>query len=83
MQQFTSLTYTAQFAVEEQKSSEKLSSALESVVQIIFRVEEYARLFLTPSNTATDRIFQSLQTDVTDLYAEVLNFLVRATLSFQ
>ena len=83
MQLFIGLSYTVQFAVEEQKTSEKLSSALESVIQIVLRAEEYARLFSVPPNTATDRIFQSLQNNLTHLYAEVLNFLVRATIFFQ
>ena len=73
----------AQFAVEEQKSSEKLSNALESIIQIVFRAEEYARLFSTRPDTTTDRIFQSLQDNLTQLYAEVLNFLVRTTLFFR
>lgn len=72
-----------QFAVEEQKTSEKLLKALDSISQIIFRGEEYAKLFSTPSDTSTDRVFQSLQDNLTHLYAEVLNFLVRATTFFK
>lgn len=55
---------------------------MNSVAQIVFRAEEYAKLFST-SPESTDRIFQSLQENLTHLYAEVLNFLVRTTMFFQ
>ena len=64
-------------------TSEKLSDALENSVQIIFRAEEYAKLFSTHSGSSTERVFQTLQENLTCLYAEILNFLVRATKFFQ
>lgn len=60
-----------------------LSKALDSIVQIVFRAEEYARLFSTFSDSTSDRVFQSLQDNLVHLYAEILNFLVRATIFFQ
>ena len=56
---------------------------MNSVAQIVFRAEEYAKLFSTSPESTTDRIFQSLQENLTHLYAEVLNFLVRTTMFFQ
>ncbi|KAI9715684.1 MAG: hypothetical protein M1812_005836 [Candelaria pacifica] len=69
--------------VGERVTSEKLSDALENSVQIIFRAEEYAKLFSTHSRSSTERVFQTLQENLTCLYAEILNFLVRATKFFQ
>ena len=64
-------------------TSAKLSEALESIIQIIFRAQQYAELFSVPSGSSTEHIFQSLQENLIRLYAEVLNFLVRATLFFE
>jgi hypothetical protein len=50
------------------------------VTQIVFRAEEYAKLFATPAGSTTDRVFWGLQENLTTLYAEVLNFLVRAAI---
>ncbi|KAI9763728.1 MAG: hypothetical protein M1840_009125 [Geoglossum simile] len=70
-------------AVEEGTTSAKLSEALESISQIIFRVEEYANLFSVHSGSSTERVFQSLQENMIHLYAEALNFLIRATTFFE
>lgn len=69
--------------MEEGKTSEKLSEALETTVQVVLRAEEYAKLFSTHSSSSTERVFQSLQENLTHLYAEVLNFLIRATNFFK
>ena len=71
------------FAAEEPKTSEKISTGLHTVTQIIFRAEEYAKLFSAPANTTTDRVFESLHENLTYLYAEVLSFLVRSTIFFK
>ncbi|KAH0539046.1 hypothetical protein FGG08_004392 [Glutinoglossum americanum] len=86
--EYTSLAWGAfrfllMFTVEEGKTSERLSEALESTVQIVFRAEEYAKLFSSHSGSSTERIFLSLQENLTHLYAEVLNFLIRATIFFE
>lgn len=59
----------------------KISEALESCLQIVFRAEEYSKLFSSSihSDPSTTRVFQSLQDNLTQLYAEILNFLIRAT----
>jgi hypothetical protein len=69
--------------VEEGSTSEKLSKALESILQIVFRAEEHAKLYSTHSGSSTVRVFASLQDNLTNLYAEVLNFLIRATKFFE
>ena len=51
--------------------------------QIIFRAEEYANLFSVHSGSSTEKVFQSLQQGIINLYAEVLNFLIRATIFFE
>ena len=51
--------------------------------QIIFRAEEYANLFSVHSGSSTGKVFQSLQENIIHLYAEVLNFLIRATILFE
>ena len=51
--------------------------------QIIFRAEEYANLFSVHSGSSTEKVFQSLQQGIIHLYAEVLNFLIRATIFFE
>ena len=51
--------------------------------QIVFRAEEYANLFSVHSGSSTEKVFQSLQEDIIHLYAEVLNFLIRATIFFE
>ncbi|MCJ1441536.1 MAG: hypothetical protein MMC23_002025 [Stictis urceolatum] len=71
------------FAAEEPKTSEKIATGLHTVTQIVFRAEEYARLFSNPANSTTDRVFESLHENLIYLYAEVLSFLVRSTIFFQ
>jgi hypothetical protein len=63
--------------------SAKLSKDLEHTSQIIFRAEEYAELFSAHSGSSTERVFRSLHENLTHLYAEVLNFLIRATKFFE
>ena len=60
----------------------KLSEALDSLIPIILRAQEYAVLFSSHSGSSTAGVFLTLQEDLTHLYAEVLNFLVRATIFF-
>ena len=72
-----------QFSIEEGTISEKLSGGLESVVQIIFRAEEYARLFTIHSGSSSERVFRTLQGNLTHLYAEVLDFLTQTTEYFE
>lgn len=62
--------------------AEKLSEALDSLIQIVLRAQEYAVLFSTHSGSSTAGVFLTLQDNLTHLYAEVLNFLVRATIFF-
>ncbi|MCJ1261664.1 hypothetical protein MMC22_001530 [Lobaria immixta] len=86
--EYTSLVWGAfrfllLFAVEEHNSSEELSKALETIIQIVFRAEEYAKLFSTPSTSSTDRVFESLHENLVRLFAEVLNFLIRTTRFFE
>ncbi|MCJ1242728.1 hypothetical protein MMC14_010737, partial [Varicellaria rhodocarpa] len=71
------------FVVEEGTIAEKLSKALDSLVPIILRAQEYAVLFSSHSGSSTAGVFLALQEDLTHLYAEVLNFLVRATIFFK
>jgi hypothetical protein len=61
---------------------EKLSEALGSLVPIVLRAQEYASLFSSHSGTSTAGVFVALQDHLSHLYAEVLNFLVRATMFF-
>ena len=56
-----------------------LSGALDTVIQIIFRAEEYAKLFSAYSGSSTGQAFQGFKKNLIQLYAEVLNFLIRAT----
>ncbi|MCJ1251744.1 hypothetical protein MMC30_008981 [Trapelia coarctata] len=70
------------FVVEEGTTAEKLSEALDSLIQIILRAQEYAALFSAHSGSSTFGVFVTLQDNLTLLYAEVLNFLVRATIFF-
>ncbi|MCJ1262443.1 hypothetical protein MMC22_002313 [Lobaria immixta] len=86
--EYTSLVWGAfrfllLFAVEERSSSEELSKALETIIQIVFRAEEYAKLFSTPSGSSTDRVFQSLHENLVRLFAEILSFLIRTTRFFE
>ena len=69
--------------MEEGTIAEKLSKALDSLVPIILRAQEYAVLFSSHSGSSTAGVFLALQEDLTYLYAEVLNFLVRATIFFK
>jgi len=64
-------------------TSAQLSEALESMSQIVFRAEEYANLFSVRSGSSTGKVFQSLQENIIHLYAEVLNFLIWATIFFE
>jgi hypothetical protein len=75
-----SIRFLLLFVAEEQKVSEAIANGLSLVTQIVFRAEEYAKLFATPAGSTTDRVFWSLQENLTALYAEVLNFLVRAAI---
>ena len=68
--------------MEEGTTAEKLSEALSSVIQIVLRAQEYAALFSAHSGSSTAGVFSALQDNLTHLYAEVLNFLVRATIFF-
>ncbi|KAH0565074.1 hypothetical protein GP486_001531 [Trichoglossum hirsutum] len=86
--EYTSLVWGAfrfllMFTVEEGKTSERLAEALETAVQVVLRAEEYAKLFSTHSSSSTEQIFHNLQENLTHLYAEVLNFLIRATRFFE
>ncbi|KAI9852117.1 MAG: hypothetical protein M1824_002166 [Vezdaea acicularis] len=86
--EYTSLAWGAfrfllLFTVAEGTTAAKLSGALRSTCQIIFRAEEYAKLFCAHSGSSTERVFQSLQENIIQLYAEILNFLVRATKFFE
>lgn len=49
----------------------------------MFRAEEYAKLISTHPGSSTDRVFRSLHDNLTHLFAEILNFLIRATLFFE
>ena len=62
--------------------AEKLSEALDSSIQIVLRAREYAVLFSSHSGSSTKGVFLTLQENLTQLYAEVLNFLIRATIFF-
>ena len=62
--------------------AEKLSEALDSLIPIVLRAQEYAVLFSSHSGSSTAGVFVTLQDHLTHLYAEVLNFLVRATIFF-
>ena len=62
--------------------AEKLSEALDSLIPIVLRAREYAVLFSSHSGSSTAGVFVTLQDHLTHLYAEVLNFLVRATIFF-
>ncbi|MCJ1242488.1 hypothetical protein MMC14_010496 [Varicellaria rhodocarpa] len=62
--------------------AEKLSEALDSLIPIVLRAQEYAVLFSSHSGSSTAGVFLKLQENLTHLYAEVLNFLVRATIFF-
>lgn len=75
-----SIRFLLIFAAAEHKVSETVANGLASVTQIVFRAEGYAKLFATPAGSTTDRVFWSLQDNLTTLYAEVLNFLVRAAI---
>ncbi|MCJ1235108.1 hypothetical protein MMC14_003072, partial [Varicellaria rhodocarpa] len=86
--EYTSIAWGAfrfllMFVVEEGIMAEKLSKALDSLVPIILRAQEYAVLFSSHSGSSTAGVFLALQEDLTYLYAEVLNFLVRATIFFK
>jgi hypothetical protein len=72
-----------QFTLEEGNTAEKLSETLDSLIQIIFRARQYAELFSTHSGSSTSDVFVTLQDNLTRLYAEVLNVLVRATIFFK
>jgi hypothetical protein len=72
-----------QFAVQEGAMSATLSKDLERTSQIVFRAEEYAKLFSAHSGSSTERVFRSLHENLTHLYAEILNFLIRATKFFE
>ncbi|KAH0565056.1 hypothetical protein GP486_001552 [Trichoglossum hirsutum] len=78
-----SIRFLVKFFIEEGTISEKLSDSLESVVHIIFRAEEYAKLFTTHSGSSSERVFLALQGKLTNLYAEVLDFLAQATEYFE
>lgn len=62
--------------------AEKLSEALDSLISIVLRAQEYAVLFSSHSGSSTAGVFAMLQDHLIHLYAEVLNFLVRATIFF-
>ncbi|KAL9118301.1 MAG: hypothetical protein Q9187_005157 [Circinaria calcarea] len=62
--------------------AEKLSEALDSLIPIVLRAQEYAVLFSSHSGSSTAGVFVMLQGNLIHLYAEVLNFLVRATIFF-
>ena len=62
--------------------AEKLSEALDSSIPIVLRAQEYAVLFSSHSGSSTAGVFSTLQENLTHLYAEVLNFLIRATIFF-
>lgn len=86
--EYTSLVWGAfrfplLFAVEEHNSSDELSKALDTIIQVVFRAEEYASLFSTPSSSSTDRVFRSLHDNLVRLFAEILNFLIRTTRFFE
>ncbi|MCJ1236999.1 hypothetical protein MMC14_004983 [Varicellaria rhodocarpa] len=70
------------FVVEEGTMAEKLSEALDSSIPIVLRAQEYAVLFSSHSGSSTAGVFSTLQENLTHLYAEVLNFLIRATIFF-
>ena len=62
--------------------AESLSAALDSLIPIVLRAQEYAVLFSSHSGSSTAGVFLTLQENLVHLYAEVLNFLVRATIFF-
>ena len=68
--------------MEEGTTAEKLSEALDSLILIILRAQEYTVLFSSHSGSSIAGVFLTLQENLTHLYAEVLNFLVRATIFF-
>ena len=68
--------------MEEGTTAEKLSEALSFLIQIVLRAQEYAALFSVHSGSSTAGVFSALQDNLIHLYAEVLNFLVRATIFF-
>lgn len=70
-----------QFAVQEGYTTEKLTGILYIIAQTVFRADEYAKHFASP--TSTDRILEVLRENLIHLYAEVLNFLMRARVFFQ
>jgi hypothetical protein len=69
--------------VEGYNTSEKLARALESTIQIVFRVEEHAKLFSMPPSSSTKRVYYSLKESMVHVLAEVLNFLIRAVRFFE
>jgi hypothetical protein len=66
--------------VEEGNTFEKLSETLESIVQILLRAQEYTVLFSEYTGPSTAGVLSRMRDNLTQLYAQVLNFLVRATL---
>ncbi|KAI9797819.1 MAG: hypothetical protein M1833_005322 [Piccolia ochrophora] len=85
--EYTSLAWGAfrflvLFVANETSTASKLALALEKTLSIFLHAKEYARLFERHAFSTTATISESLQKLVTNLYAEILNFLVRATIFF-
>jgi hypothetical protein len=64
-------------AVQEGETSEKLVDSLDWIARILFRADEYTKLY-AHEETAAQSVLRQLQDDLVALFTEVLIFLYRA-----
>ncbi|KAF8541235.1 hypothetical protein BDD12DRAFT_829856 [Trichophaea hybrida] len=69
-------------AVQEGETSGKLVESLDCISRIIFRADEYTRLF-AHQEISTKQILQHLHGDLVQLFSEVLFFLFQAKAFFE
>jgi hypothetical protein len=69
-------------AVQEGETSEKLIESLDRIARIIFRADEYSRLFAN-EQTLGESLLQQLYDDLVELFVEVLTFLFSAMCFFK
>ncbi|KAF8535317.1 hypothetical protein BDD12DRAFT_893306 [Trichophaea hybrida] len=75
-------TSSVQSRCPRRETSEKLVDSLDWIARMVFRADEYTRLF-AHEEISTVAILQQLHDDLVELFKEVLLFLYRAMAHFQ